>query len=129
MRTASGRPGEARGAVRVSASEVVGVERLPPILTQLRRRHPGLVVELVLSNAVDDLLRREADIALRMVAPTQAALVARRLPSVELGLHAHQDYLARRGVPRTLATWPGTTSSASTARPPPCAPSSSAGRR
>jgi len=60
------------------------------------------VVELVLSNTVDDLLRREADIALRMVAPTQAALVARRLPSVELGLHAHQDYLARRGVPRTL---------------------------
>lgn len=102
MRTASGRSGEMRGRVRVSASEVVGVEHLPPILTQLRRNHPGLVIELVLSNAVDDLLRREADIAVRNVEPEQGALIQRRLPSITLGLHAHRDYLARRGTPRTL---------------------------
>lgn len=101
-RTASGRPGAVRGAVRVSAAEVVGVEHLPPILAGLRRDYPELVIELVLSNAVDDLLRREVDIALRMVEPAQGALLARRLPSIELGLHARRDYLEQRGTPRTL---------------------------
>ena len=102
-RAASARVGEIRGRVRVSASEVVGVEHLPPILARLRRRYPDLVVELVLSNALDDLLRREADIALRMVAPTQDALVTRRLPSVAVGLHARRDYLERRGAPGSVA--------------------------
>jgi len=101
-RTASGRPGAVRGAVRISASEVVGVEHLPPILSALRRDYPELVVELVLSNAVDDLLRREVDIALRMVEPAQEALLARRLAPVQLGLHARRDYLERRGTPRTV---------------------------
>ncbi len=102
-RSASARAGEVSGRVRVSASEVVGVEHLPPILAGLRRRYPELVVELVLSNALDDLLRREADIAVRNVAPAQDALVARRLPSLVVGLHARRDYLDRRGVPQTLA--------------------------
>lgn len=103
LRAASGGAGRAvTGTVRVSASEVVGVEHLPPILTDLRRRHPGLTVELALSNAVDDLLQREADIAVRMVEPEQQTLVARRCGTVALGLHAHADYLARRGTPRAL---------------------------
>ncbi|MFI4933629.1 MAG: LysR family transcriptional regulator [Caulobacterales bacterium] len=102
MRTASGGAGEVRGSVRISASEVIGVERLPPILTRLRRAHPALVIELVLSNALDDLLRREADIAVRNVAPAQEALVARRLPPIELGLYARGDYLELRGAPAGL---------------------------
>jgi DNA-binding transcriptional LysR family regulator len=57
--------------VRVTASEVVGVEVLPPILAALRARHPGLTVELALSNRLQDLLQREADIAVRMQAPQQ----------------------------------------------------------
>ena len=99
LRTASARAGEVSGSVRVSASEVVGVEHLPPILARLRRRHPGLVVELVLSNAVDNLLQRDADIAVRMVEPVQETLVARRLPPIALGLHAHRGYLERHGTP------------------------------
>jgi len=106
-RTASGRPGEVRGAVRVSASEVVGVEHLPPILAALRRSHPALTVELVLSNAVDDLLRREVDIAVRMVEPAQGALLARRLAPVRMGLFGRRDYLERRGVPVTAADLAG----------------------
>lgn len=102
MRAASGEADEVAGTVRVSASEVVGVERLPPILARLRRDHPRLVVELVLSNVVHDLLRQEADIAVRMTEPTQTALLARRLPPVVLGLHAHRAYLDRRGVPDSL---------------------------
>lgn len=101
-RVASGRAGDIAGAVRVSAGEIVGVELLPPILAGLRAAHPQLVVELSLSDTLVDLLKREADIALRMVEPQQSALIARRLPSVRVGLHARRDYLARRGTPTTL---------------------------
>ena len=103
MRTASSHAGEVRGRVRISASEVVGVEHLPPLLTRLRQRHPGLGIELVLSNEVADLLGREADIAVRNVEPQQEALVARRLPSIQLGFHAHRGYLDRRGTPASMA--------------------------
>ena len=107
LRTASGTLSNVAGIVRISASDVVGVELLPPILAQLRREHPGLVVELSLSDRVDDLLAREADIAVRMVEPTQGALLARRLPAVELGFHAHHDYLERRGTPASMADLSG----------------------
>jgi len=90
------------GTVRISASDIIGVEVLPPILARLRARHPALVVELVVSNAVDDLLRRESDIAVRFVPPTQEALIARRAGGIELGLHAHRDYLTTHGTPGTL---------------------------
>jgi DNA-binding transcriptional LysR family regulator len=93
-----------RGTVRVSASEIVSVEHLPRILAGLRRQYPRLVIELVLSNAVDDLLRREADIAVRMTEPVQDVLLARRLPSIELGLYAHRDYLAQGRVPTSMAS-------------------------
>jgi DNA-binding transcriptional LysR family regulator len=103
LRTASGPVGEIAGTVRVSASEVVGVEHLPPILARLRRAHPRLTIELVLSNTLDDLLQREADIAVRMVQPTQQALVTRKVGYLAVGLHAHRDYLDRRGVPQSAA--------------------------
>jgi DNA-binding transcriptional LysR family regulator len=91
-----------RGTVRVTASEVMGVEVLPPILAALRETYPALTVELVLSNRVDDLLHRGADIAVRMLRPAQEALVARRIGGVELGLHAQRSYLTRHGIPKTL---------------------------
>lgn len=103
LRTASSQREGVRGTVRITASEVVGVEVLPPILTDLRRQHPELVIELMLSNQVDDLLRREADIAVRMVQPTQGALLARRVGAIELGLHAQASYLARCGAPQAMA--------------------------
>ncbi|MES2943607.1 MAG: LysR family transcriptional regulator [Pseudomonadota bacterium] len=92
-----------QGTVRITASEVMGVEVLPPILTALQNKHPDLKVELVLSNRVQDLLRREADIAIRMTQPKQEQLIARRIGNVPLGLHAHKNYLQKRGVPGTLA--------------------------
>jgi len=99
-RAASSHGEGVRGVVRVSASEVIGVEVLPPIVARLREAHPALKVELVLTNRVQDLLRREADIAVRMVRPRQEQLVARRIGDIELGFHAHRDYLARHGTPR-----------------------------
>lgn len=92
-----------RGTVRVSASHVVGTEVLPPLLARLQAEHPALTVELALSDRLHDLLQREADIAIRMAAPRQEALVVRRVGAVGLGLHAHPDYLRRHGMPQSLA--------------------------
>lgn len=103
VRRASAPPGDVRGSVRISASDMVGSEVLPPILAKLRRAYPKLAVELVLSNRVDDLLRQEADIAVRMVRPQQGALLARRVGVIELGFFARADYLDRHGTPETLA--------------------------
>lgn len=106
-RVASSHGSGVRGTVRLSASEVIGVEVLPPILAALRNEHPELNIELVLSNRVDDLLRREADIAVRMFRPEQEALVAKRVGGIELGLHAHESYLASHGVPKSLEALSG----------------------
>jgi DNA-binding transcriptional LysR family regulator len=102
LRTTEGRAGEVSGTVRISTSEVVGVEHMPRILARLRREYPQLAIELVLSNAVDDLLQRKADIAIRMVQPEQQALVAKHIGAFPIGLHAHRDYLAWRGMPAAM---------------------------
>jgi len=103
LRAASSADGEAAGTVRITAAEVFAVEHLPPLLAGLRRDHPALSIELAATDAVSDLLLREADIALRMTDPTQQALIARRLGKVTLGLFARRDYLDRRGVPTSIA--------------------------
>jgi len=102
MRDASGLADAMSGPIRVTASEVIGAEVLPPILAAFRERNPAAVIELTLSNETQDLLRREADIAVRMVAPTQTALVARKLGEVPLGFFAAESYLALHGEPKTL---------------------------
>jgi len=61
-----------------------------------------MAIELVASDRMEDLLQRDADIAVRMARPSQASLVARRVGDVMLGCFAHRDYLARRGTPQTL---------------------------
>ena len=101
VRAASAKPGEVAGVVRLSVAELVGVEVLPPMLARLRERHPGLLIELVLSNTLADLLEQEVDIAVRMSPPRQEALMAKKVASIPLGLFAHIDYLARRGQPAT----------------------------
>lgn len=108
-RAASSRGDGVHGVVRVSASEVIGAEVLPPVLARLREQHPELTIELALSNRVQDLLRREADIAVRQVRPRQRQLVARRIGDLEVGLHAHPAYLARRGTPRSMSELAGHT--------------------
>ncbi|MCK2165983.1 LysR family transcriptional regulator [Thalassospira xiamenensis] len=102
-RAASGVGTGIRGSVRITASEVIGVEVLPPILRRLRESYPDLEIELVLSNRVENLLRRDSDIAVRMVAPSQDALIAKRIGDIHLGLFAHADYLERRAMPQRPA--------------------------
>lgn len=101
-RVAGGLGERVRGAVRIAASEVVGVELLPPVLARLRRNHPELEIELVLSNRLQDLVQREVDIAVRMTTPQQDVLLATRVGSVGLGLYAHASYLERKGSPVNL---------------------------
>ncbi len=102
VRTASGEAAEPRGTVRITASEVIGAEVLPPILAAFHRLHPAIAIELALTNRAEDLTRRIADIAVRMHRPTQGALVARHIGRIGIGLFAHRDYLAACGVPRRL---------------------------
>ena len=101
-RAASGAGDSARGIVRITASEIVGAEVLPPILADYRPLHPKVIVELSLDNQTQDLLRGDADIAVRMVRPTQDALVARHLGETHLGLYAHRRYVEAHGSPDTL---------------------------
>lgn len=91
------------GTVRITASEVIGVEVLPAMLAAFRESHAGVVIELSLSDQVQNLLRRDADIAIRMGRPTQEALVARRVGSIAVGLYAHKRYLKAHGKPKTMA--------------------------
>ena len=95
-RTLSGAQAQATGTVRITASVPVAVQLLPPLLAQMRQTLPDIQVELVSSNLVSNLLRREADIAIRMVRPEQGTLVARKIGNVGVGAYAHRSYLARR---------------------------------
>lgn len=95
-RTLSGSHAESTGTVRLTASVPVAVQLLPPLLADMRQALPGIQVELVSSNQVSNLLRREADIAVRMVRPEQSTLVAKKVGEVNLGVFAHRSYLARK---------------------------------
>lgn len=102
VRTVSGAAKADEGTVRVTCSEVVGIEVLPPMLVPLRKAHPRIQVELVPTNENEDLLRRDADVAVRMARPTQAGLVASRVGAVEVGLFASESYCRENPPPRTL---------------------------
>ncbi|WP_428265063.1 LysR family transcriptional regulator [Haliangium sp.] len=99
---AAGRTQTVAGLVRIAASEAVSAHLLPPIVAELRARHPGLEIELVVSNQASDLRRREADIAIRHARPQGDDLVARLLVDESLAhLYATPGYLERIGNPRT----------------------------
>ncbi len=92
-----------RGTVRIAASQVVATWLLPPLVVEFQRVEPEIAIEIVASNAVQNLLRREADIALRMLRPDQGSLIARKLADIGVGAYAHADYLVAHGTPRTIA--------------------------
>ncbi|NTF42642.1 LysR family transcriptional regulator [Rhizobium rhizogenes] len=101
LRAASSSRDRVTGTVRISASEVIGTEVLPSILTELQARYPELIIELSASDAVEDLLQREADIAVRMVEPAHEALLSRHIGIIPLGFFAHRKYLERYGMPES----------------------------
>ena len=84
-----------RGSVRITTSLVAATWLLPRVLVALQRRHPEIEVELVASDELTNLLRREADIAVRMVRPAQTSLIAKKLGEIEIVAAAHSAYLAK----------------------------------
>ena len=96
----AGRRDATSGTVRITTSQVAASYLMPAVLTALQQAEPGIQVELVASNQLSNLLRREADIALRMVRPAQSSLVARKLAELPIGAAAHPSYLRRHGTPR-----------------------------
>lgn len=102
LRSATAARDTPQGSVRISASEVVGIEVLPPILAHLQEAHPRIEIELSVSDVVEDLLKREADIAVRMVAPTQGTLVSQRIGAIPLAFFAHRRYLEVHGTPLSM---------------------------
>lgn len=102
-RTLTGAQTQTQGTVRITASQPVAVQLMPPLLARMRLDLPDIQVELVSSNQVSNLLRREADIAIRMVRPEQGTLVAKKIGNVEVGAYAHRNYLGRRSAIRQPA--------------------------
>jgi len=92
------------GSVRITASEVVQRGGAAALLAGLARRHPQIQVELVPGDTLSNLLEREADIAVRMLRPTQGTLITRHIADWPLGVYAHRDLLAAHGGPPTPAT-------------------------
>lgn len=102
MLAAAGKATRLEGTVRMTASVVISQRVLPPLLARLRREEPGIELELHPSDDSDNLLYREADIALRMYRPTQLDVVTRSIGEIPLGVFAAESYLARRGHPASV---------------------------
>ncbi len=98
-RTVFGAQARVSGTVRITTSQPVACFLMPQVLAAMRLELPDIQVELESSNAVANLLRREADIALRLVRPDQSTLVAKKIGQISIGAYASRAYLARRGTP------------------------------
>lgn len=96
---AAGREEGLSGTVRITASEIMATLVLPGILARFAIEEPDIEIELIGTNTLDNLLRRDADIAIRMVTPSQEELVARKIAEIRMSMCARKDYLARRGRP------------------------------
>jgi len=100
--TASGRSQAIDGQVRITASDAMSAYALPPIVARLREIAPGIEIDIVSSNVVQDLRRREADIAIRHVRPNQPDLIARLVRETTAHFYASSSYLERFGKLETL---------------------------
>jgi DNA-binding transcriptional LysR family regulator len=97
--TASGKSQTIEGKICITASEVYSAFVLPPLLMGLRQAHPGIEVEILASNAPSDLLRREADIAIRNMPTIQPDLIVKKIGDDRGRLYASKDYLHFLGYP------------------------------
>ncbi len=100
--TAVGHSEALRGTVRISASRIVSHYILPPMLAALRRAEPGIEIELSPTDQSDNLLFREADIAIRMYRPTQPDLITLHLCDLPMALYAANSYITENGAPDGL---------------------------
>lgn len=99
--TAAGQVQSVDGKVSISVTDMMAAIVMPELVTRLRMIAPQIDIEVVSSNDLSDLQRREADIAIRHVRPEQPELIARKLKDSEAWLYASKDYLERVGRPET----------------------------
>ncbi|WP_420585407.1 LysR family transcriptional regulator [Ruegeria sp.] len=97
--TAAGQAQQLEGSVRITASVFASHHLLPPILAQIRAQEPAIQLELVATDTIENLLYREADIAVRGNRPEQMDLISRYLGDIELCFCAARSYLDRAGRP------------------------------
>lgn len=90
------------GDIRITAGEVIAIFVLPPIVEQIRAEYPGIQVEIVATNQPSDLLRREADIAIRNFQAKEPELVARKVKESRAWMYASPDYLRTLDDPDSL---------------------------
>lgn len=96
-RVAAGNSQIIEGTVRITCSDAMATYTLPQILVGLRTQYPGIKIELVPSNEMTSLTKREADIAIRHARPEQPDLIAKRLADIEVTLFASGAYLDSLG--------------------------------
>lgn len=104
---ASGSVQAIEGKVRITAADVMCAHLLPPVVAEIRREAPGIEIDLVAANDIRDLLRREADIAIRHVRPDQPDLTARLVQEATARAWAATTYLDARGRPTTASELAG----------------------
>ena len=100
---ATGQSEAVTGHVIISATNLMAMRFLPPVLKELSQTAPDLQIEIITSNELSDLRRREADIAIRHSRPKDETLFAKRLRDTEAHLFASKEYLDAFGRPKTLA--------------------------
>ncbi len=96
---ATGRSEAVEGLVTITATELYAPRRLAPVAARIQRENPGLQLELIASSSLQDLKRREADIAIRHARPHQTDLIAKLLEETPAYLCASPGYIAERGRP------------------------------
>lgn len=99
--TATSQSNTIEGQVRITASDVMSVYQLPPIIKQIRELAPRLEIDVVATNDLRDIQRREADIAIRHVRPTQPDLIAKLVAEATAHFYAASSYLDQVGRPKT----------------------------
>ena len=91
------KPEALSGTVRITASQIMATYILPDILNKLNQQEPNLTIELIASDKTENLLRREADIAIRMYRPTQDDVITKRVAELPIGMFAAHSYIKKHG--------------------------------
>jgi DNA-binding transcriptional LysR family regulator len=99
---ASGRSSEMHGTLKISAPTSFGRMHIAPHLKTFMERHPGISIQLMLTDEFTDIVGGGFDLAIRIAELTDSSLVARRLAPVRRILCASPDYLAIHGTPKTI---------------------------
>ncbi len=94
---ASGQSSDVEGVVKITATEGYAVHVLPDVVASLAESHPGLVIDIIATDSLSDLRRREADIALRNAEPTDPDLIAKKVRTEKAGMFATREFIAEHG--------------------------------